>query len=183
MAEETIVVPVAELATVEEPSFSKNEMYDELVTCLEDFVKVIKMRKDGKIPFPEPEPSADEDGKKKKEKKNRPPRAPSAYNIFMKSVQDKVKLQYPDLKQTELMKHIAALWNSSDEKKVSDAKRAEALEAAKKEKKAKKAEEEDEDDDKKESDDKKDDGKAKKQKREGEDSSKSKKKSKKSDEK
>jgi len=45
--------------------------------------------------------------------------------------------QHPELKQTELMKHIAEEWNNSDEKKISDQKRAEAIEASRKLKKPK----------------------------------------------
>ena len=35
----------------------------------------------------------------------------------------KANYKYPYFTQTELMKHIAAMWNQSDEKKASDARR------------------------------------------------------------
>lgn len=143
MADVLTIEPIAELATVvaAEPLVTKETMYDDLTTLFGDFIKVIAMRKAGQDPFPAVEVPVEGDAaaKKKKDKKNRPPRAPSAYNIFMKSVQDQVKSEYPDLKQTELMKHIAARWNESDEKKISDQKRQEAQDLIKKEKKKKKA--------------------------------------------
>jgi len=181
---DVIIEPIAELATVEsDPVFmTKDMMYDELSLILGDFAKVIAARKAGQDPFPDVE-EAGTDGKKKKDKKNRPPRAPSAYNIFMKSVQDQVKAEFPDLKQTELMKHIAARWNESEEKKISDKKRAEALEQVKKDKKAKKSagadeeKEEEKEEDKKE--DKKKEKKSKKRDTDSEPAAKTKKKAKK----
>lgn len=68
---------------------TKAAMYEELMGAMGDIMYVLKLRSEGKDPFPQ-----GKDGKVVK--KERKPRAPSAYNIYMKSVQDMVKAKVRD---------------------------------------------------------------------------------------
>eukprot|EP00959_Pyramimonas_sp_CCMP1952_P440885 9230464-Pyramimonas_sp.AAC.1 len=65
-----------------------------MISTFEGFVAILKAKKDG-VDFPLAAFGEDGDGKKKKknkdEKKEKKTRAPSAYNLFMKSVADQVK--------------------------------------------------------------------------------------------
>mmetsp|Transcript_27538 Transcript_27538/g.80956 ORF Transcript_27538/g.80956 Transcript_27538/m.80956 type:complete len:183 (-) Transcript_27538:576-1124(-) len=52
-------------------------------------------------------------GRKKKDKPARPPRSPSAYNLFMKDEVAKVKAEHPELRHRDAFKMAAERWAES----------------------------------------------------------------------
>lgn len=138
---EPVALPVT-LAAIQAPNnreddmvlVNKKQLYNGLIAAVSAFAtslsmpdsaelirdvnKVLSARAEGRSPFPSG--SAAAEGKKEK-----PKRPPTAYNTYIKTVQEQVKAQNPGMKQSELMKVIATQWKDSDEKKASDAHRAE----------------------------------------------------------
>ena len=55
-------------------------------------------------------PAPKKGGRGKKEKKDTPPRAPSAYNLFMKDKFKELASSNAGINKSELMKKVAALW-------------------------------------------------------------------------
>ncbi|KAG8463079.1 hypothetical protein KFE25_001852 [Diacronema lutheri] len=60
-----------------------------------------------------PGPMAVKRGRKKKDKPARPPRSPSAYNLFMKDEVSNVKREHPELRHRDAFKMAAERWADS----------------------------------------------------------------------
>ena len=89
---------------------AKNEVFD-------DYNQKLADRKEAYKAFLE-ENGIEEESKGSKSKTDKPTRAPSAYNLFMKEQQPIVKEENPDAGQKDIMKIIGGKWSelSADEK-------------------------------------------------------------------
>lgn len=86
----------------------KVEQLTELVNTLVKRIEVLESKS-------EEQPSTSKpSGKKEKEpKEDKKPRAPSAYNLFMKEKMGELKETHPDLNNIERMKVAAEAWSES----------------------------------------------------------------------
>jgi len=94
-----------------------NEHRDEQDEVFDEYNQKLADRKEAYKAFLE-ENGIEEESKGSKKKSDKPTRAPSAYNMFMKEQQPIVKEENPDAGQKEIMKMIGGKWSglSANEK-------------------------------------------------------------------
>jgi hypothetical protein len=88
----------------------KVEKLTELVNSLVKRIEVLETNKTVSVETPNVKGSNKKDKEPKDEKK---PRAPSAYNLFMKEKMGELKDTHPELNNIERMKMAAEMWSSS----------------------------------------------------------------------
>jgi hypothetical protein len=106
MATEASTSEVVETLTLEE----KVETLTELVNSLVKRIEVLESSAKDVAPVTNSKGVGKKDKEPKEDKK---PRAPSAYNLFMKEKMGELKESHPDLNNIERMKMAAEMWSAS----------------------------------------------------------------------